>query len=1083
MIHSIEELASQIGIASQRRDLERLEELEKCFRATREPGPLPLAPDIQLNSELVDVEKVAVESDRVLGLANALSRAKRRIVYHQQKWTNFRRPVIVSEGDSWFQYPVRLDDVIDVLLKDHLILSLGAAGDLLTNMAAEGEYLNAIENEEADVFLLSGGGNDMLHSGRLAGYLKPYRDGMDAQALLQRSRWNEFREELRSTYAGIFHAVATRFSSVVTFCHGYDYAIPRVDGKWLGGPLASRGVPKELWPDVIKILIDEFNDTQKTLAAASSGRVVHVDCRGTVGKSLNSWFDELHPKDTGYKKVAQLFAQRIADHFGKDSSFDESMAAEYPTHEVAATISVPVFSSTTASLPLAVTNQFVARSRPIGMPSHVHAYEQSNGGLVDEAIIDSGRSKVGPMLPPAPISVPSDISRKDIPSDTLHANPEADTPYRTCAIVRAVRDNVLERCCMPYSGIGSEVVTSDSRTDDQLRKLPPCTSLAVWQAHLRKDPQTLRSYNDFVEVRRQYEQEEPNSRVQTRLELLPESDLFFQERIIGRSNLEQINFLSRGERAARTVGRMSIFTEYGIPAGTGSGFLVGPGLLLTNNHVIGTQDRACSGSYILFDYEYDADNRLKTSERFDLTDDLFLTDKELDFTFVSVASVGSRGTKIDDYGRMRLVRESGKALKGEEVSIIQHPEGLPKQIAIRESTVVGRKDAFIYYYADTNRGSSGSPVVNDQWFPVALHHRSVPDYYNTCEYVANRGIRVSEIYKRLEQAADAGSETSARIIDRLETEPSPSNVPVTISSDGVGAAVERFVEPFHELPYDNREGYDDEFLGRRIRMPLVTDAASIAAPRTDTTSPKYLLTYEHFSVVMHKQRRLAIFTAANVDASPTAKRPELGKNYSRKGLGGLGRNDRERWFEDPRISSSHQLPDRFFENDGTAFDKGHLTMRADVGWGSDYDEVRRANGDTFHTTNCSPQVAKFNRAIFGFHGLWGELEEVVLEQAEDEKLCVFSGPILADADELFRGLDSSGEVLIQIPAAYWKVIVARNGNGIESFAFILEQDLSDVPLEFDLPSIWKTRRVKVADVEARAGLFKFPDEVRDNDGG
>lgn len=1080
MIHSIEELARKIGIANQQRDLGELEELEKCFQATKDPGPLPLAPDIELNPEFVEVQQIAVESDRVLGLANALSRAKRRIVYHQQKWTNFRRPVIVSEGDSWFQYPVRLDDVIDVLLKDHLILSLGAAGDLLSDMAAEGEYLNAIEDEKADVFLLSGGGNDMLHSGRLAEYLKPYQDGMDAQALLQRNRWNQFRDELRSTYASIFDSVETQFPSVVTFCHGYDYAIARVDGKWLGGPLESRSVPKELWPDVIKILIDEFNDTLMALAAASSGRVVHVDCRGTVGASVNSWFDELHPKDTGYKKVAKLFAQGIKDRFDEDSPLVESTTGSNFPHEMASIVT-PIPSVAT-NLPIAVTNQFVSRNRSIDRPSHARAIEQSNAGLVDEAIIYTGRSKVGPMLPPAPAPVPPMEDGQSAPDV---AKVEADTPSRTCSIVRAVRDNVLEHCCMPQTGVASEATatTSDGRSDEELLKLAPCTSLAVWQAHLRKDPQTVQSYNDFVEVRRRYEQEEPDSRVATRLELLPESDLFFQERIIGRSNLEQINFLSRGERAARTVGRLSIFTEYGIPAGTGSGFLVGPGLLLTNNHVIETQERAGSGSYVLFDYEYDADNRLKTSERFELTDNLFLTDKELDFTFVSVAPVGSRGTKIDDYGRMRLVRESGKALKGEEVSIIQHPEGLPKQIAIRDSTVVGRKGAFIYYYADTNRGSSGSPVVNDQWFPVALHHRSVPDYYNTCEYVANRGIRISEIYKRLEQAADAGSEMSARIVERLETEPSPSSVPVTASSDGIGAAVERFVEPFHELPYDNREGYDDDFLGRRVRMPLVTDAASIAAPRTDTSNPKYLLTYEHFSVVMHKQRRLAIFTAANVDASPARKRPEPGKDYSRKGLGGLGRNDRERWFEDPRISSSHQLPDRFFEKDGSAFDKGHLTMRADVGWGSDYAEVRRANGDTFHTTNCSPQVAEFNRAIFGFHGLWGELEEVVLKQAEDEKLCVFSGPILDDADERFRGLDSSGEVLIQIPAAYWKVIVARKGRGIESFAFILEQDLSSVPLEFDLPSVWKTRRVKVTDVETRAGLFKFPNEVRDNDGG
>ena len=609
--------------------------------------------------------------------------------------------------------------------------------------------------------------------------------------------------------------------------------------------------------------------------------------------------------------------------------------------------------------------------------------------------------------------------------------------------------------------------------------------MPVWQAHLRSDPDSIQSYNDYVEVREQYDQEESEDRLNTRLEMLPENDFFFQERIIGRSNLEQINFLSRGERAARTVGRLSIFSEYDIPAGTGTGFLVGPGLLLTNHHVLSSRRRAGSGSYVLFDYEYDADNRLKNSERFQLTDEVFLTDAELDFTFVSVATDGSRGSRINEYGWLKLIAESGKALKGEPVSILQHPGGLPKQIAIRDSTVVGRKGPFVYYHADTNRGSSGSPVVNDQWFPVALHHRSVPDYYQPCQYVANRGIRISVIYKKLERAADSGNEMAARIIQRLE-QPLPTvteSVTAAVPADSIGLT-ERMVEPFHELPYDNRDGYDEDFLGRQVRMPRLIDPHEIAAPRLDTNRPRFLLNYEHFSLVMHRHRRLAAFTAANVDASHARKRPEPNRDYSRKGLGGLGPNDREKWFEDPRIASEHQLPDRFFQRDRGSFDKGHLTMRAEVAWGHSYAELRRANGDTFHTTNCSPQIADFNRAVFGFHGLWGELEEIVLEQAEDERLCVFAGPILDPGDTAFQGRDNQGETFVQIPSAYWKVIVARAGNRLQSFAFILEQDLSDVefePEEFVVDGEWARRQVTVAEVERRAGIMTFPSEVHRSD--
>ncbi|MCC9601050.1 DNA/RNA non-specific endonuclease [Stieleria sp. JC731] len=1076
MINSVEELAREIGQAKQNHDLERLVELESCFVQTKEAGPLPLAPHIELDPKKVKTAGIAEESERVLGLANAVAKAKRKIWFQRQKWTNFRRPVIVSEGDSWFQYPVRLDDVIDVLMDDHLILSLGAAGDLLSNMLSDGEYLRAIGEENADIFLISGGGNDMLHGGRLATFLRPYQDGDDAASLLRPDRWSQFRTELRSNYATIFNSVAIQFPHVKTFCHGYDYPIARDGGKWLGGPLASRGVPKELWNDVIKILIDQLNEILIELAAGSRGKVIHVNCRNVVGPSTNSWYDELHPKDPGYKKVANRFAQSI-----RSSLQSHPPATELASDTVAqADLKTP----TTPKLPPVVAQQFLARQQDLRLPKQFNLRDKASTYVATEAIIDHGRSKVGPLLRPAPsTAVPQDSSEPVGMKPEDVGSPKMDDAALISAKIRMTVDSVLEQGRLPDTGLGAEPSEADQHpTDADLLRQSPCSSLDAWQAHLRADPTAIESYNDYVEVRREFDREESVSRIETRMELLPESDLFFQERIIGASNLEQINFLSRGERAARTVGRLSVITEYGIPAGTGSGFLVGPGLLLTNHHVIATIERAGSGSYVLFDYEYDADNRLKNSERFDLTKELFFTDKDLDFTFVSVAPTGSRGNRIEDYGRMKLIRESGKALKGEEVSIIQHPEGLPKQIAIRESTVVGRKDAFVYYYADTNRGSSGSPVVNDQWFPVALHHRSVPDYYKPCEYVANRGIRISEIYKRLETLADAGSDMCRRIIDRLETDPVNSTTVTTSTNSFDSAVVERFVEPYHELPYDNRGGYDDEFLGRRVRMPMVTDPDGVAAPRIDGATQKYLLTYEHFSLVMHKHRRMAIFTASNVDASPAKKRPEPGKGYSRKALGGLGPNDREKWFEDPRIASNHQLPDRFFEKDDGAFDKGHLTMRADVAWGNDYSEVRRANGDTFHTTNCSPQVAEFNRAIFGFHGLWGELEEIVMKQAADEKLCVFAGPILSSSDQSFRGKDSSGEVLIQVPSAYWKVIVARTDSGLESFAFILEQDLSDTPLEFSLSAEWKRRRVKVKEVEDRAKFFKFPSEVHDADG-
>ena len=97
MISSINELAHEIGIANQQNDLKRLRELEKAFTVSAEPSDRQLvAPNITLDPKKVDVGDFTAESDQVLGIANALSRAKRRIAYFRSKWSGIQRPVIIS---------------------------------------------------------------------------------------------------------------------------------------------------------------------------------------------------------------------------------------------------------------------------------------------------------------------------------------------------------------------------------------------------------------------------------------------------------------------------------------------------------------------------------------------------------------------------------------------------------------------------------------------------------------------------------------------------------------------------------------------------------------------------------------------------------------------------------------------------------------------------------------------------------------------------------------------------------------------------------------------------------------------------
>lgn len=297
---------------------------------------------------------------------------------------------------------------------------------------------------------------------------------------------------------------------------------------------------------------------------------------------------------------------------------------------------------------------------------------------------------------------------------------------------------------------------------------------------------------------------------------------------------------------------------------------------------------------------------------------------------------------------------------------------------------------------------------------------------------------------------------------------------------GAGAAttasVERMVEPRHDTDYRTRKGYRADFLeGRNVPMPKAVNAGLLAPLARGSQ-----LDYQNFSILMHRQRRVAWITAANVSREAAMRRPEPGRDYTRKGLGGLGPNDSERWFEDLRLDPRHQLPDVFFTKDQGAFDKGHIVRREDVAWGATYDEIVRANGDTFHVTNCSPQVAQFNQSARGEDN-WGDLENLVFASAAQERLCVFAGPVLSDDDHTFVGRDSDGQALrARIPNRYWKVIVAATGSGISAHGFVLEQDLSDVVLEFAVPSNFRRLHVPISAIEEAAGV-DFGDAVRDAD--
>lgn len=224
-------------------------------------------------------------------------------------------------------------------------------------------------------------------------------------------------------------------------------------------------------------------------------------------------------------------------------------------------------------------------------------------------------------------------------------------------------------------------------------------------------------------------------------------------RVFGGSDLVRVAFLDLGMRASRAVARVSL------PDGKwqGSGVMISDRLFLTNNHVIPSPE-AASQNCVEFAYELDGAEQPMRTTRFAFAPAAFFhTDgmDDLDYTIVAIGATLSGPGDLRDYGWCPLSDHPVKHALGEVANIVQHPEGRYKEVAVRENRLVSRFPRVLHYLADTEIGSSGSPVFNNEWRMIALHHWGEPWLEDRDEAgrplprEVNEGIRVSAIVDEL----------------------------------------------------------------------------------------------------------------------------------------------------------------------------------------------------------------------------------------------------------------------------------------------------------------------------------------------
>lgn len=203
----------------------------------------------------------------------------------------------------------------------------------------------------------------------------------------------------------------------------------------------------------------------------------------------------------------------------------------------------------------------------------------------------------------------------------------------------------------------------------------------------------------------------------------------YKEAIVHQNDMVPFWYLQAGLEAGHSVARLTV-PRYnnGVSAKkaySGTGWMLSKSLLVTNHHVLNARDR---GQGVASDEDFQTQG-LKTEIEFDVDGDdrvpytstpaaLEASEAKLDFAILRIDGGPAP---------LKLVAEPFKIVDKSfpPLNIIQHPYGRAKKIAIRNNLATSSKGSTVRYFTDTDSGSSGAPVFNDEWEVVALHRGSM----------------------------------------------------------------------------------------------------------------------------------------------------------------------------------------------------------------------------------------------------------------------------------------------------------------------------------------------------------------------
>jgi V8-like Glu-specific endopeptidase len=225
------------------------------------------------------------------------------------------------------------------------------------------------------------------------------------------------------------------------------------------------------------------------------------------------------------------------------------------------------------------------------------------------------------------------------------------------------------------------------------------------------------------------------------------------ERVLGPDRYQSFTWYRNGLARCRAVARIQTGNDDGI----GTGFLVAgrdlhkalPELVLvTNSHVVPEAIRP-EDAVVVF---HGLDDDPGEANRFGVVRQWWSDPSEPPGLDCTILELDGYPAAVEPIPPARALPR--KPLENRRAYVIGHPRGLAQpQFSLQDNILLDYDDRVLHYRSPTESGSSGSPVFDNEWKLIGVHHAGGFDLLRLNNaggtYAANEGIILTAVKERL----------------------------------------------------------------------------------------------------------------------------------------------------------------------------------------------------------------------------------------------------------------------------------------------------------------------------------------------